>query len=121
MGRGSDQRPSGRSRTSRTDGLPSPQPRTEVAHPASASEDLEAAGAVGRVTQYCSGSQANTWHLLVADDDHLEASGPVLSSALPVFLESRCRGIEPQEEMSRRGWVLNSFTARTSWGVAEES
>ena len=37
---------------------------------------LVPASAVGRVTQYCYGSQANTWHLRVADDYHLEASGP---------------------------------------------
>ena len=34
------------------------------------------AGAIGRVTQYCSGSKADTWHVLVADDFHLEAGGP---------------------------------------------
>ena len=43
------------------------------------------AGAIGSVAQYCSGSQADTWHLLVADDFHLEAGGPEYRPALLAF------------------------------------
>ena len=43
------------------------------------------AGAIGRVTQYCTGRQADTWHLLVADDYHLESGGPEYRPALLVF------------------------------------
>ena len=40
------------------------------------------ASAVGRLTQYAA---ARTWHLLVADDYHLEAGGPEYRPALLVF------------------------------------
>ena len=43
------------------------------------------AGAIGRVTQYCSRSKADTWHVLVADDFHLEAGGPECRPALLAF------------------------------------
>ena len=43
------------------------------------------ASSVGRLTQYCTGSRATTWHLLVADDYHLEAGGAEYRSALLVF------------------------------------
>ena len=43
------------------------------------------AGAIGRIAQYCTGAQAITWHLLVADDYHLEASGSEYRAALLVF------------------------------------
>ena len=43
------------------------------------------AGAIGRIAQYCTGTQAITWHLLVADDYHLEASGSEYRAALMVF------------------------------------
>ena len=43
------------------------------------------AGAIGRIAQYCAGTRAITWHLLVADDYHLEASGSEYRAALMVF------------------------------------
>ena len=43
------------------------------------------ASSVGRLTQYFTGSRATTWHLLVADDYHLEAGGAEYRSALLVF------------------------------------
>ena len=41
--------------------------------------------AVGRLSQYCAGHAARTWHMLVADDYHIEAGGPEYRSALIVF------------------------------------
>ena len=43
------------------------------------------AGAIGCVTQYSAGSKADTWHVLVADDFHLEAGGPEHRPALLAF------------------------------------
>ena len=43
------------------------------------------AGALGRLSQYLIGGKAKTWHLLVADDFHLDASGPEYRSALLMF------------------------------------
>ena len=43
------------------------------------------AGSIGRIAQYCTGAQATTWHLFVADDYHLEASGSKFRAALLVF------------------------------------
>ena len=44
-----------------------------------------AASALGRLTQYITGRTANTWHQLVADDFHLEASGTEHTAALISF------------------------------------
>ena len=44
-----------------------------------------AASALGRLTQYITGRTANTWHQLVADDFHLEASGTEYRTALISF------------------------------------
>ena len=44
-----------------------------------------AASALGRLTQYITGRTANTWHQLVADDFHLEASGTEYRAALVSF------------------------------------
>ena len=41
--------------------------------------------AVGRLSQYLVGRQANTWHLLVADDYHLDAGGKAYRAALMAF------------------------------------
>ena len=51
------------------------------------------ASALGRLAQYIVGSRANTWHLLVADDFHLDASGPEYRTALISFfvLCASCR------------------------------
>ena len=35
------------------------------------------ASSPGRLTQYLSGSRARTWHMVVADDHHLESGGPL--------------------------------------------
>ena len=43
------------------------------------------AGALGRLSQYLAGHRASTWHMLVADDFHLEAGGPSYRPALIVF------------------------------------
>ena len=43
------------------------------------------ASALGRLAQYLSGEQAHTWHMLVADDFHLEASGSGYRPALFAF------------------------------------
>ena len=43
------------------------------------------AGALGRLSQYLIGGKAKTWHLLVADDFHLDASGPEYRAALLMF------------------------------------
>ena len=43
------------------------------------------ATAIGRLTQYITGRRATTWHQLVADDFHLEASGPDYRAALVSF------------------------------------
>ena len=43
------------------------------------------AAALGRLTQYFAGGSAHTWHMLVADDYHLEAGGQSYRSALMVF------------------------------------
>ena len=45
------------------------------------------ASAIGRLCQYIAGAEARTWHLLVADDYHLEAGGPAYREAIMVFLE----------------------------------
>ena len=44
-----------------------------------------AASALGRLTQYITGRTANTWLQLVADDFHLEVSGPEYRAALISF------------------------------------
>ena len=44
-----------------------------------------AASALGRLTQHITGRTANTWHQLVADDFHLEASGIEYRAALVYF------------------------------------
>ena len=41
--------------------------------------------AVGRLTQYLASDQAETWHMVVADDFHLEAGGAHHRQALMVF------------------------------------
>ena len=43
------------------------------------------ASAIGRLCQYIAGAEARTWHLLVADDYHLEAGGPAYREAIMVF------------------------------------
>ena len=43
------------------------------------------ATALGRLAQYVPGKAANTWHLLVADDFHLEAGGPEYRPAIVAF------------------------------------
>ena len=43
------------------------------------------AAAFGRLSQYFGGNAARTWHMVVADDFHLEAGGPAYRSALMVF------------------------------------
>ena len=43
------------------------------------------ATAVGRLSQYLAGHEAHTWHLLVADDYHLDAGGRAYRAALVVF------------------------------------
>ena len=43
------------------------------------------ATALGRLAQYVPGKAATTWHLLVADDFHLEAGGPEYRPALVAF------------------------------------
>ena len=45
----------------------------------------EASAALGRLTQYLTGAKADTWYLLVAEDFHLEASGPACKEALLSF------------------------------------
>ena len=42
-------------------------------------------GAIGCETQSCAGSKADTWHVIVADDFHLEAGGPECRPALLAF------------------------------------
>ena len=51
------------------------------------------ASSLGRLSQYLVGSSANTWHLLVADDFHLDASGKDYRTALICFfvLCASCR------------------------------
>ena len=41
---------------------------------------------LGRLSQYMVGQPATTWHLLVADDFHLEAGGRMLSTGTLCFL-----------------------------------
>ena len=43
------------------------------------------AAALGRLSQYLAGHRASTWHMLVADDFHLEAGGQGYRPALIVF------------------------------------
>ena len=43
------------------------------------------ASSIGRLTQYLAGNRAESWHLLVADDFHLESAGESYRSALLVF------------------------------------
>ena len=43
------------------------------------------ASAVGRLCQYVPGPLASTWHLLVADDYHLDAGGPEYRGAINCF------------------------------------
>ena len=43
------------------------------------------AGAVGRLTQYLPGHAVQTWHLLVAYDYQLDASGPSYREAIVCF------------------------------------
>ena len=40
---------------------------------------------MGRITQYLVGHKAQTWHILVADDYHLDAGGQSYRQALVVF------------------------------------
>ena len=57
---------------------------------------------LGRLSQYLSAHTAHTWHLLVADDFHLEAGGAGYREALMIFLFCvirrvyRYRGRRPQ-------------------------
>ena len=43
------------------------------------------AAALGRLSQYLAGHRASTWHMLVADDFHLEPGGQAYIPALIVF------------------------------------
>ena len=43
------------------------------------------AGALGRLSQYLIGGKLRTWHLLVADEFHPDASGPEYRAALLLF------------------------------------
>ena len=42
-------------------------------------------GALGRLTQYIAGNRARTWHMVVADDYHLESGGQEYRTALVAF------------------------------------
>ena len=83
------------------------------------------AAALGRLSQYFSGNAAHTWHMVVADDYHLEAGGPAYCSALMV---SSCAqsvvfllpGIKLQEEMSCRGWDSNFYITIEVWESSKE-
>ena len=44
------------------------------------------ASAMGRLAQYCVGRAAHTWHMLVADDFHLEVGGAEYRPALVFFV-----------------------------------
>ena len=48
-------------------------------------------GAIGRLTQYLAGHSSATWHMLVADDFHLEAGGQEYRFALVSFFNPVCR------------------------------
>ena len=64
-----------------------------------------ASGAVGRLTQYLAGLSSATWHMLVADDFHLEAGGtgvqicaslifhPVCGCRCPVVVVEDSQGV----------------------------
>ena len=74
------------------------------------------ASAIGRIAQYLAGSSAFTWHMLVADDYHLDAGGANYRTALFHFFTlcavanvplswSKTAGV-----MWFRGWGLNYYT-----------
>ena len=61
------------------------------------------ASAIGRLAQCLAGSSAHTWHMLVADDYHLDACGANYRAAVSLFhplrnsertsvMEQDCRG-----------------------------
>ena len=50
-----------------------------------------AAAAFGRLAQYLAGDESATWHVLVADEFHLEAGGPELSVRACLVLRLVCR------------------------------
>ena len=62
------------------------------------------AGAIGRIAQYIPGNSAQTWHLLVADDYMLNASGPAYREAI-----IHTRGRKQPEEIQSVGLASISF------------
>ena len=70
----------------------------------------------GRLAQYLAGSSAYTWHMLVADDYHLDAGGANYRTALFHFFTLAqqgtylCHGARLRGVMWFRGWGLNSST-----------
>ena len=66
------------------------------------------ASSLGRLSQYLAGTQANTWHMLVADVFHLEASGPAYRAALLSFIFCATCGVP-------LGWDSSFFTGASNW------
>ena len=52
------------------------------------------ASSLGRLSQYLVGARAQTWHVLVADDFHLEAGGEEYRAALFVFFIQAAGGLD---------------------------
>ena len=51
--------------------------------------------AIGRLAQYLASDQADTWHMVVADDNHLEAGGITLSTGVNGVLHPLLHGGGP--------------------------
>ena len=78
--------------------------------------------AIGRIAQYIPGHSAQTWHLLVADDYMLDASGPAYREAIISFF-TLCSLVGAPlswpEETQSVGSALRSSTELTGWASAK--
>ena len=66
--------------------------------------------AVGRISEYVVGKSATTWHVLVADDYHLEAGGEQYRFALMAFFIVCAVGTKLPAENQRHESDLNCYT-----------
>ena len=79
------------------------------------------AGAIGRDMQYCAGSEADTWHVLIADWQEVASIAPH-SSTYSLFVSSPGSlflGQRPQGLTWRPGFVSSYSTAHTSSGFSQ--
>ena len=85
--------------------------------------------ALGRLSQYLAAASAHTWHMVVADDYHLEAGGEHYRFALFAFFllccTCGCHFLGTRRQVARQlsGWGWSCSTAPTTWASlsAEQS